>query len=124
MNDPVIVLISGKITNTDERAIFGYHRPLSDLVAPCVLFELSPIHDAFSGSDRNLLGGKIYSGDNLVCGEKDNGVAFVLHKDLRHLQVSHKVSGQNEPMYGATEWRDDWTANLVEEVEIWTEVEP
>lgn len=122
MNDPVIVLISGKITNTDERAIFGYHRPLSDLDAPYVLFELSPIHDTFSGSDSSLLGGIIDGDDNLVFGEEDNGVAFVLHSNLRHLQVLHKVSG---PMYGATEWRGDWTANVeVEEVEIWTEVEP
>lgn len=73
VNDSVIALIAGKIITTDERAVFGYHRPLSDLNAPCVLFELSPIHDAFSGSDSNLLGGKIYGDDNLVLGKRIMG---------------------------------------------------
>lgn len=120
--DPVIILlISGKIVQTGEKAIFGYHLPWHETNDPCFLFELSPVHDVFRGHGPRP-GWKI-DRDNLVFGESDNGVALVLEKDLKWMTVSHNTSKQNGPKYDATSWRGDWQVCVeVDEIEMWLEV--
>lgn len=121
--DPVILLISGKLTQTGERAVFGYHLTWfnSGDPDPCLLFQLSPVHDVFRGDNAGRPGWKIDSDENLVFGERSNGVALVLGKDCKRAMVSHHVSGKG--MYGATTWRGDWQADMqVEEIEMWIEL--
>ncbi|ODM15876.1 hypothetical protein SI65_08717 [Aspergillus cristatus] len=117
--DPVTLLISGKLTQTGERAVLGYHLPWfnSGDPDPCLLFQLSPLHDVFRGGNAVRPGWKIDSDENLIFRESSNGMALVLGKDCKRATVSHHVSGKG--MYDATAWRGDWQADVqVEEIEI------
>lgn len=120
--DPVILLISGKLTQTGERVVFGYYLTWfnSGDPDPCLLFQLSPVHDVFRGDNASRPGWNIDSDENPILGEA-NGVALVLGKDCKRARISHHFSGKG--MYNSTAWRRDWQADMqVEEIEMWIEL--
>lgn len=121
--DPLILLISGKLTGAGEKAIFGYYLPWGggDDASGLFLFQLSPFHDVFRGNG-NRPGWVMENGEDIF-GQRDNGVALVLDRDLRRASISHNPSGRKrEPAYRATSWRGDWQEEVeVEEIEIWVE---
>lgn len=50
----IFLLISGRLTQTNKKVVFGYHLPFYDSSDEdggnrCLLFQLSPIHDVFRG---------------------------------------------------------------------------
>lgn len=109
--DPVIILlISGKLARTNEKAIFGYHLPWSKSENSPFLFQLGPVHYVFKGSNAGRPGWTVDGDENLVFGERASGVTFVLERDLKRMKVSHHVSGDG--VYSATAWRGDWEADV------------
>lgn len=123
----IILLISGRLTQMNEKVVFGYHLPWYDSSDKegrnhCLLFQLSPVHDMFRGYNAERPGLKIDENGSLIFGEKGNGVALVLERELKRMTVFHSVSSGNE-IYGATSWRGDWQMDVqVEEIEMWLEV--
>lgn len=122
--DPIIVLISGKITQTNEKTIFGYYLPFRghdehNDVDPCLLFQLSPIHDVFRGDNAGRPGWEICS-QSLIFGKKDEGMALVLEEDCKRAALFHNISGDG--LYEATAWRGTWQVDVqIEEIEMWVE---
>lgn len=67
-------------------------------------------------------GYEIDENGSLIFGERGNGVALVLDRELKRMTVSHSVSSGNE-IYGATSWRGDWEMDVqLEGIEMWLEV--
>lgn len=121
--DPLILLISGKLTRTGEKATFGYYLPWAggDDSSGLFLFQLSPFHDVFRGNGSRP--GWVFERGELVFGERGNGVALVMNESLKRATILHNSSRQKgEPAYWATSWRGDWEEEVeVEEIEIWVE---
>ena len=79
----IIILISGRLTQTNEKVVFGYHLPWYDSSDNegrnhCLLFQLSPVHDMFKGYNTERPGFEPNENGSLIFGEKGNGVALVL----------------------------------------------
>ncbi|KAJ5091687.1 hypothetical protein NUU61_006557 [Penicillium alfredii] len=120
----IVVLVSGKDSQTKEKKVFGYYVPDIDFERERpYLFQLCDIQNAFRGNGPRP--GRELDGDELVFGQKGNGAALVLQQDLKRAVVSHSVSGQHEPLYAATTWGGDWRVEIeVEEIELWLEESP
>lgn len=109
--DPVIILlISRKLAQTNEKAIFGYHLPWSEFENPPFLFQLGPVHYVFKGVNAGRPGWTVDGDGYLVFGERPSGVTFVLGRDIKRMKVSHHVSGDG--VYSATAWRGYWEADV------------
>ncbi|KAK2831982.1 hypothetical protein FQN49_006972 [Arthroderma sp. PD_2] len=133
--DTVYFLVSGKEKKTGEISIFGLYiavpskdgdeiqstevENVVNMQDTC-LFQLSPIHDMYSGN-RGLPGWTTIE-DRLCFGDRDNGAALELSNGCRAGAVFHNVSGKGKPVYDASEWRGDWKVEFdVESIELWVD---
>ena len=86
----IILLVSGRLTHMNEKVVFGYHLPWYDTCDNerrnhCLLFQLSPIHDMFRGYNAERPGYEIDENGCLIFGERGNGVALVLDRELKRM---------------------------------------
>lgn len=123
----IILLVSSRLKQMNEKVVFGYHRPFYDPSDEeggnnCLLFQLSPTHDVFRGYNAEQPGFKIDENGSLVFGEKEGRVALVLERDLKQITIFHNASSGNG-FYDVTSWGGNWEMNLqIEEIEMWLEV--
>lgn len=99
--DPLILFVSGNVARNGEKATFRYLLPWSggDDSAGLFLFQLNPFHEVFRGNGTRP--GWVLEREELIFGERYNGVVLVLAEDLktgssisRFLRVDRKANVQ------------------------------
>ncbi|KAM5438265.1 hypothetical protein MferCBS31731_005126 [Microsporum ferrugineum] len=126
-------LVSGKNKKTGDVSVFGSYIAVPSKDGDGIqsteeekavhwqdscLFELSPVHDIYSGN-RGSPGWKIVE-DSLCFGNRENGFALELSSGLRSAAVFHNVDGKQQPVYNASKWRGNWQLEFeIEEIELW-----
>lgn len=73
----IILLISGRLTQTNEKVVFGYHLPWYDSSDNegrnhCLLFQLNLFHDMFRGYNTERPGFEPNENKSLIFREKGN----------------------------------------------------
>lgn len=91
--DPLILFVSGNVARNGEKATFRYLLPWSggDDSAGLFLFQLNPFHEVFRGNGTRP--GWVLEREELIFGERYNGVVLVLAEDLKRAALFHDFSG-------------------------------
>lgn len=127
--DRLLILVSGRETGTQEHYLLGIcipypnrdgHRiqPKQEQDWPtCSLFELSPVQSVFGGNLE--CPAWTLSGEEILFGDPENGVALVLKNGLSQASFTQSVKGPSEPIYRPTPWRGSFSIDLeVDGIEI------
>ncbi|KAJ5092013.1 hypothetical protein NUU61_006883 [Penicillium alfredii] len=129
---PVLILVSGKDTQTHEKYMFGAFIPCpsedckriqpkrNDDHPICSLFELCPVQDVYGGSLE--CPAWTISDDGISFGDPQTGVALVVNNSLSRATFTQVLDGEDEPIYYPTVWRGNRRVDIkLEGIEVWCE---